>query len=64
MADLSVEVVSALLAQHGLSNPTFEADAVTADLLGALDSAATLDDLVESGHLTDAVLFDPRWPES
>lgn len=61
MADLSIEVVAALLAQHGLKGPSFDVKAVTENLAAALDSAATLDELIDGAKLTDAVRFDVRW---
>ncbi len=61
MADLSIEVVAALLAHHGLTGPSFDVEAVTEDLAAALDSAATLDEVIDGAALTDAVRFDVRW---
>ena len=58
-----MEQVAALLAQHGLKGPAFDPVGVATDLNAALEAARTLDELIDTPQLTDALRFDPRWIE-
>lgn len=61
MADLPLEPVRRLLEAVGLVGPAFDPAAVAADLQAAMDSAATLDDLLGDDSVPDPTSFDPRW---